>query len=113
MNNNTRPLIPEPSAAPKLLSKSEVIERVGKSYPTIWAWMRDGLFPRSVVVGSQVAWYAHEIDEWFRTLPRQRLKGDPPAPAVEHVAKVTKEALRNARRIPKHKLRRKQREGER
>jgi predicted DNA-binding transcriptional regulator AlpA len=100
MNNNTRPLVPESSAAPKLLSKSEVIERVGKSYPTLWAWMRAGLFPRSVIIGSQVAWYESEVNEWFANLPRQRLKGDPPAPAAERVAKAL-------RRVPKDKLRRK------
>ena len=43
--------------------------------------MRQGLFPRSVLVtNGRVAWYEHEVDEWIQTLPRQRLKGDAAEP---------------------------------
>jgi predicted DNA-binding transcriptional regulator AlpA len=42
---------------PKLISKPEVLDRIGVTYPTIWAWMRAGKFPRSVVLGDQkIAW---------------------------------------------------------
>jgi prophage regulatory protein len=60
----------------RLMTKGEMLERVGMSYPTLWSKMRAGTFPRSVVIGGRVAWYAHEIDEWLHQLPRQRLKGE-------------------------------------
>jgi len=37
--------------------------------------MRQGTFPRSVVVGGKVAWLEHEVDEFIAKLPRRRLKG--------------------------------------
>lgn len=64
----------------KLLSKAEVIEITGFSYPQIWRWMREGKFPRSLKVGKgpagRVAWKESEIQEWIDNLPTQRLKGD-------------------------------------
>jgi predicted DNA-binding transcriptional regulator AlpA len=39
-------------AAPtRLLCKVEVLAIAGVSFPTIWAWMRDGKFPRARIVG--------------------------------------------------------------
>ena len=29
----------------RFLSKTEVCDRVGKTYPTLWMWMREGKFP--------------------------------------------------------------------
>ena len=64
----------------KLLTKQEVINLIGFSYGTIWLWMRQGRFPRSLVVpgSDRVRWHEREIREWLDNLPRQRLKGDPP-----------------------------------
>jgi prophage regulatory protein len=59
----------------RLLSKDDVLDKVGVSYPTIWKLMREGTFPRSVVVGGKVAWLEHEVDEFIAKLPRRRLKG--------------------------------------
>ena len=43
-----------------LLTKGEVLELVGVSYPCLWSWIRDGKFPpgRSIGVGAKghVAW---------------------------------------------------------
>jgi predicted DNA-binding transcriptional regulator AlpA len=65
----------------RLLSKAEVLRLVGFSYATVWAWMRAGRFPRSVVVGTgpaaKVAWRESEIRAWLDALPRSRLLGDP------------------------------------
>ena len=38
----------EPS---RLLSRAEVLEIVGVTYPTLWAWVRDGHFPAARVLG--------------------------------------------------------------
>src|SRR2546428_5872334 len=56
----------------RLLSKSDVLDKVGVTYPTIWKLMRQGTFPRSVVVGGKVAWLEHEVDEFIANLPRRR-----------------------------------------
>jgi predicted DNA-binding transcriptional regulator AlpA len=59
----------------RLLSKGDVLDKVGVTYPTVWKLMRQGTFPRSVVVGGKVAWLEHEVDEFIAKLPRRRLKG--------------------------------------
>jgi predicted DNA-binding transcriptional regulator AlpA len=69
---------PSSGRGKRLLSKAEVLERVGVSYPTLWAWMRAGKFPRGVFVGAKGGWFEDELDAWFANLPRQRLKGDEP-----------------------------------
>lgn len=65
--------IPSPT---RLLSKREVIARVGLSYPTIWDWMRHGKFPRSRELGGKVCWRENEIEQWITDRPVRRLKGD-------------------------------------
>lgn len=61
----------------RLISKSEVLARVGASYPSIWEWMRQGRFPRSRELGGRVAWLESEINDWIVNRPIRRLKGDP------------------------------------
>jgi predicted DNA-binding transcriptional regulator AlpA len=60
----------------RLISKPKVLAIVGCSYPTLWAWMRAGKFPRSRVVGGRSMWRSDEIDAWLAGLPIRRLKGD-------------------------------------
>ena len=74
MKNTTKPA----DAESRLIYKPEVCDRVGLSYPTIWTYMRNGTFPRSRVVGGQVAWLASEVAAWIDGLPKRRLKGDAP-----------------------------------
>ena len=68
----------------KLLSKKEVLELVGLSFPTIWGQMRKGTFPRSVILGdgafTKVAWHQSEIEDWIRQRPRRKYLGDKKAP---------------------------------
>jgi prophage regulatory protein len=60
----------------RLLSKGDVLDKVGVTYPTIWKLMRQGAFPRAVVIGGgKNAWLEHEVDEFIAKLPRRRLKG--------------------------------------
>ena len=65
----------------RLVSKAEVLDLVGLSYPTIWAMMRDGKFPRSREIGGKVAWLASELKYWISNRPISKLKGDPPPAA--------------------------------
>jgi predicted DNA-binding transcriptional regulator AlpA len=65
-----------PPLAERLLTKYEVMTATGTSYPTIWAWMRDGKFPRSRIVGGRSMWMASEVNAWLAGLPVRPLKGD-------------------------------------
>jgi prophage regulatory protein len=60
----------------RLISKPEILGRTGLSYPTIWAWMQEGKFPRSRDVGGKSMWLASEIEAWILNLPIRKLKGD-------------------------------------
>jgi predicted DNA-binding transcriptional regulator AlpA len=66
----------DPSAGLRLLSKPEVLEKIGVSYPCLWSWMRQGKFPRSRDLGGRIAWLESEINDWIANLPVRKLKGD-------------------------------------
>ena len=45
----------------------EVLHRTGLGRSTIYRWMDEGRFPKSVRLGGRsVAWIEHEIDEWLQ-----------------------------------------------
>jgi predicted DNA-binding transcriptional regulator AlpA len=76
-HQHDRKLVHAPRAPPtRLLSKNEVLEIVGVTYPSIWSWMRAGAFPRSRIVGGRSMWRSDEIAEWLAGLPVRPLKGD-------------------------------------
>jgi predicted DNA-binding transcriptional regulator AlpA len=58
----------------RLVSKPEVCDRVGKTYPTIWQWMREGKFPLARDCGGQPAWLESEIDDWINSRPKRQYK---------------------------------------
>lgn len=58
----------------RLIYKKELLKIVGCSYPSIWAWMRQGTFPKSREIGRKVAWYEDEVQEWLDNLPERELK---------------------------------------
>lgn len=60
----------------RLLSKLEVIDRVGVSYATLWHWMRAGTFPRSRALGGKTVWIKSEVEAFMAALPKRPLKGD-------------------------------------
>jgi predicted DNA-binding transcriptional regulator AlpA len=60
----------------RLLSKHDVVAITSLSFPTIWAWMRAGKFPRSRIVGGKSMWLASEVNAWLAGLPVRPLKGD-------------------------------------
>ena len=61
----------------RLLDKNDILKITNVTFPTIWAWMRAGTFPRSRVVGGKSMWLSSEIDAWLADLPKRALKGDP------------------------------------
>jgi predicted DNA-binding transcriptional regulator AlpA len=66
---------------PRLLSKADILTITNVSFPTVWAWMRAGRFPRSRIVGGKSMWRSDEIDAWMAELPTRPLKGDADADA--------------------------------
>ena len=60
----------------RMLSKAEILCRTGRTYPTIWRWMRERRFPRARDFNGHPAWLEAEIDEFFAGLPIRKLKGE-------------------------------------
>jgi predicted DNA-binding transcriptional regulator AlpA len=60
----------------RLFDKREILAITNVTFPTIWAWMRKGTFPRSRVVGGKSMWLSTDIEAWLATLPVRKLKGD-------------------------------------
>jgi predicted DNA-binding transcriptional regulator AlpA len=69
---------PETSPPPvlRLLDKAEVCAIANVTYPTLWAWMRHGRFPRSRICGGKSMWVSSEVEAWMAALPVRPLKGD-------------------------------------
>jgi len=67
----------------KLLFKPEVLDRVGRTFPTLWRMMREGKFPRARDVGGQPAWLESEIEDWITALPVRPYKGDTALPTTQ------------------------------
>jgi predicted DNA-binding transcriptional regulator AlpA len=75
-------IAPRAPPAVRLLGKAEILQITGMTFPTIWAWMRDGKFPRSRATGgsnSKSVWLSSEIEVWIAGLPVRPLKGDEPS----------------------------------
>jgi prophage regulatory protein len=62
------------SAPVRLLSKAETCDKVGKTFPTVWLWMRQGKFPQARDLGGRPAWVESEIDAWIAALPVREYK---------------------------------------
>lgn len=72
----------------RLLSKRELLDKVGLTYPSVWKLMRAGAFPRAVVIGGgKNAWLEHEVDAWIAALPRRQLKGQTDGVPYHHNTK--------------------------
>ena len=64
---------PDPAPRRKLIRRQEVEELTGLSRSTIYAWVRQGRFPRPVKVGPHaVRWYLDEVLEFINSRPRSR-----------------------------------------
>jgi predicted DNA-binding transcriptional regulator AlpA len=74
--NDTNLAPPRKPPSVRLLDKHDILEITRVSYPTIWARMRDGSFPRSRVLGGKSMWRSDEVEAWLAALPVRRLKGD-------------------------------------
>lgn len=61
---------------PRVLLKSQVLERINVTFPTLWAWMRDGKFPRARQMGKQTVWLESDVNDWITALPLRDYLGD-------------------------------------
>jgi predicted DNA-binding transcriptional regulator AlpA len=68
--------LPPFAEANRLLSKAEIVELTGRSYPTLWAWMQAGKFPRARDLHGRPVWVQREIQAFLASLPIKRIKGD-------------------------------------
>jgi prophage regulatory protein len=57
----------------KVLSRPEVLDRIGVSFPTLWTWMKAGKFPPARELsgndGKRVGWLESEVTDWIRSRP--------------------------------------------
>jgi predicted DNA-binding transcriptional regulator AlpA len=59
-----------------MLSRREVLRRIGLTYPEIWKLIREGRFPPArELTDKRVGWFEHEVDEWCLSRPIRMLKG--------------------------------------
>ena len=57
------------------LSKAEVLRKVPITAPTLWAWVRQGKFPRPRAISpNKTVWLASEVDAWMRQRPLRTYK---------------------------------------
>jgi predicted DNA-binding transcriptional regulator AlpA len=59
----------------KFIFKSELLERLGQSYPTLWKRMRRGEFPLPRILGNKNVWLASEVDDYLAGLPCRQYTG--------------------------------------
>jgi predicted DNA-binding transcriptional regulator AlpA len=60
----------------RFISKLQVLDKTGRSYPTLWAWMQAGTFPRARELSGESVWYEDEVDAWMEARPIRQFKND-------------------------------------
>jgi predicted DNA-binding transcriptional regulator AlpA len=53
----------------RLLTKVQVLARVGVTFPPLWKMMRKGQFPQARFLLHKTVWLEREADHWIRNLP--------------------------------------------
>lgn len=59
--------------ADRLLKRSEVLEMLNLSYPTLLTRIRRGEFPRGIDDGGAMKWWLSDVESYIASLPRQVL----------------------------------------
>ena len=58
----------------KVLRLPEVMEKTGIRRSSIYAWMKDGRFPKQIKMGLRASgWIEQEVDEWIERRASGRL----------------------------------------
>jgi predicted DNA-binding transcriptional regulator AlpA len=67
--------LPLPEETERLLSRGEVLQIMGVSYPTLWGLMRSNRFPKPLKIArNRVGWLRSEVLAHLKSLPRQQYK---------------------------------------
>ena len=56
------------------LSKAQVLKKIPVTAPTLWAWVRQGKFPRPRAIFNKTVWVAAEVDAWMQARPHRKYK---------------------------------------
>ena len=56
------------------LSKQQVLKKIPITAPTLWAWVRQGKFPRPRAIFNKTVWIAAEVDAWMQARPHREYK---------------------------------------
>jgi prophage regulatory protein len=56
------------------LSKAQVLKKIPVTAPTLWAWVRQGKFPRPRAIFNKTVWVAAEVDAWMQARPHRQYK---------------------------------------
>jgi prophage regulatory protein len=57
------------------LSKAQVLKKVPVTGPTLWAWVRQGRFPKPRDISpNKTVWIEAEVDDWIRSQPIRSYK---------------------------------------
>jgi len=54
----------------RLVSRNEMCDILGVTYPTVWKLIKEGRFPRGRYIGQRAFWLLSEIDAFIASLPR-------------------------------------------
>jgi predicted DNA-binding transcriptional regulator AlpA len=56
------------------LSKQQVLKKIPVTAPTLWAWVRQGKFPRPRAIFNKTVWVAAEVEAWMEARPQRQYK---------------------------------------
>ena len=57
------------------LSKAQVLRKIPVTAPTLWAWVRQGKFPRPRAISdNKTVWIEAEVDAWMQARPHREYK---------------------------------------
>jgi len=76
IERNNKPVDANPRGPPEALyfTKAQVLELVGKTWPCVWQWIREGKFPQPHMLGGRTIFLVDEIKAWFAALPVPQYK---------------------------------------
>jgi len=67
--------------APAILRRPQVEQRTGLSRSTLYQYMKDGDFPKPVLLGSRaVGWVESDISDWIAARVKAARAGGAPSP---------------------------------
>lgn len=58
-----------PAAGQRFLSRKDLCDKVGVTFPYLWRLIREGKFPAGREVGSRTFWLESEVDAWMSARP--------------------------------------------